>query len=102
MIPSATPPENAEKCFCGTTTSEYDGNADHDRRHTVQHVGGKSHQVAKAIASIFRQVDARADAQRHTDEAGHREDDSGANDGIGHAAARLARRFRRLREKGRS
>src|ERR1019366_2287691 len=38
------------------------GNADHDRGYAVQDIGGEADQVAKAIAPIFSQINARSNA----------------------------------------
>ena len=86
-MPSATPPEKAEKCFCRNHHQGIDGNADHDRGHAVQHIGGEADQVAKAVAPVFRQINARADAQGQPDHAGDRQDQPRAHDRIRHASA---------------
>src|ERR1700689_1744651 len=81
----------------------YDGvghDADHDGRHAVENVCGEANDIAETIASEFREVDASAHAYGNSDNAGEREDERGADDGIGHSPARLAHRFWSLSEEG--
>ena len=73
--------------------------ADHDRRHAVQHVGGKANGVAEAIAAKLREIDACAHAERNSEKAGEAKNEGRADDGVGHSAARFAHRFRSLRQE---
>ena len=75
-------------------------NADDDRGHSVQHVGRKANDVAEAVASVLREVDTGAHSHRHSQNTGQGQDESRANDSVGHSAAGFANRFRGLREKG--
>ena len=74
MMPSATPPASAEKCFCGTTIERVHGDAHHDRGHAVEHIGREADHIGQAFCPAeLRQVDTAANAERHADQAGHRE-----------------------------
>ncbi len=51
-----------------------DGDAHHDRRHAVEHVGGEADGIGQlAAAAKLRQVDAGADADGNADAAADRE-----------------------------
>ncbi len=74
--------------------------ADHDRRHAVEHVRNKANGIAEAIAAIFRQVNPGTDAERNAQQAGDRQNQYRTDDGIRHAAADFARRHGSLRQEG--
>ena len=69
-----------------------DGDAHHDGGNAVEHVCGEADGVAERLAAAkLREIDAGGDADRNAHEAGEREDDAGADDGVRHAAARPRR-----------
>ena len=73
--------------------------ADHDRGHAVQHVGGEANGVAEAVAPELRQINPRTHSDRHSYNAGEGKDEAGADNGICHSAAGFAHRLRGLRQK---
>src|SRR5580704_15180122 len=74
-------------------------NANHDGRHTVEHVGGEANDIAEAVAAIFRDVNTRTYSDRYSKNTRQRKNEGRANDGIGHPTACLAYRSRSLSEK---
>jgi len=62
MMASATPPPAGE-VFLAHHDQPVGDNADHDRRHAVQHIGDKADEIAIAVASVFREEDAGANAE---------------------------------------
>ena len=97
MMPSATPPERAEKCFLRHHDQGVNGDAHDDRRHTVEHVGGEADHVGQTlVAAELRDVDAAGNADGHAHETGDGQQDARSEDGIGHPAANLTHRFRYL------
>ncbi len=86
--------------FLGENDDSVSHNADHDRRHAVQNVGGEADDIAETVAAVLREVDTRTHAHRHSQNAGQGENKSRAHDGIGHSPARFAHRLRSLGEEG--
>ena len=71
-----------------------DGHAHDDGGDAVEDVGGESDGVGQlGSATEFSEEDAAADADGDSDEAGEAEQDAGADDGVGHAAADFAFRL---------
>src|SRR5205823_4317975 len=73
--------------------------SNHDRRHSVEHVGCEAHDRRKTLLAIFREVDAADASDRYGEQRGDRDEDERADDRVGHAAARLADGLRHLREE---
>src|SRR5215469_12560527 len=73
--------------------------ANHNRWHPVQGIGSEANHISKAAATILRQVNTGADANRHPDGAGDGQNDDGSNDPVGDAPAWFADGLRHLGEK---
>jgi len=82
MMPRATPPESAEKWFCGTTMSEY------------------AARPMLGAAAELGEIDSAGNADGDTDGAGDTEQDTGTENCVGHAAADLTDRLGNLGKKG--
>ena len=88
MMPSATPPENAEKCPRRNHHQRVSRHPHHDGGNAVEHIGGKAHRVGQlGSAPELGQKDAAADADGNADQAAQGEQNRGAQDGVGHASA---------------
>src|SRR6202521_3242703 len=70
-----------------------------DRRHSVQYVRGEADYVSKLVASVFGEVNARADSDRHAHTAGDQQNPSRTSNRVRHAAAGFANWFWGLREE---
>src|SRR3989442_335604 len=74
-------------------------NADHNRRHTVEEVGGVADYEASAASSKLGQIDPAKESDGDADQGGKKQQLRAADNRIGHAAAGLAHRRRQLREE---
>src|ERR1700677_2313774 len=74
--------------------------ADYDRGHAVEHVGGEANRVTQTVAAVLGKIDACAHAYRHAQKAGQGENEYRSHDGISHSSAGFAYRFWGLREEG--
>ena len=99
MMPSATPPASGRNCRTGSTAIAVDEDADDDRRYAVERVGGEPHAEASRVPAVLGCVDAAEDANRDGKHGAEDAQDQRADDGICHAAARLADRRRHVRKK---
>src|SRR5437588_9450457 len=70
-----------------------DGNADHDGRNAVEHVGGEAHDVAGGVAAVLSEIDAGAHTQRYANEGSDTHDHGSADNGVSHASPGLAHRL---------
>src|SRR5439155_15203853 len=71
----------------------------HNGRHSVQNISGKTYKGPKSIASVFCEVDASPNSERNTNQACHAKNQSRANDRVGHSTANLSYGFGGVREE---
>ena len=76
-----------------------DGDADHDRRDAVQHVGRVADPEGNRAPPVLREVDSAEEADRNADQRRHEEDLGAADDRVRHATAGLTDRRGQVREE---
>ena len=95
MIASASPPASAENPRPRTRIAPRN-DADHNRRHPAEDIGGEANRTAQPITAKLGEVDACSDSEGDTNQAGDSQDQHRSHNRVCHAAARLSDGFGRL------